>query len=246
MPDHRLVLGFLDYSSETALFVYLLSLALRRRCCGLTGLLAYVTVSVGVGVLRLFAVAHYGALSQQYALCYWLTDFPLVFAVFLLIASFFRRACAGRVEAWRHVRLMLTLIPPLTGAVSYIAILRLRHSFFPYFVIEFQQDLYFACLVLVTMLYLMLLKFDPADEQLGLLVCGLGVMFAGFAASYALVIATRWAPLAGVLSGYIPQVSDMGMVSIWLYAAARVPKTVPAKEAQKAPKDFPAGALARI
>jgi hypothetical protein len=121
----------------------------------------------------------------------------------------------------------------LTAAVSFFIISRHGAHFFPYFVIEFQQDLYFICLVLTTMLYLLVLQYDTGDEQVGLLACGLGMQFAGSAASFALVHITGGQALYGALAGYLPPLCDMGMVLVWLYTAARVPKSLGAREEAK-------------
>ncbi len=194
----------------------------------------------------MYAAFHYGPQSRQYAIGYWITDYVLVLAVFLLIASFFRRVCAKRPEVWRRIWLTLVAVLIMTGAVSFGIVAARGHSFFPYFVIEFQQDLYFACLVLTTVLYLMVVKFDHGDDQLGLLVTGLGMMFAGSAASYALFIAGGRGPLYGILTGYIPQISDIAMLAVWFYAAARMPKYVREWQAERpAREDLRTGALAR-
>ncbi len=55
------------------------------------------------------------------------------------------------------------------------------------FIVEFSQNLYFSCLVLNTLLYVMIQQLAIDDDELGLLVCGMGVQFAGEAACLALL-----------------------------------------------------------
>jgi hypothetical protein len=239
-------IAYADYFFEVALLAYLLIGLFRRRSEGLAGITAYMLASVGLGGLRMYAAFNYGPQSRPYAAIYWLTDYALVFAVFLLIVSFFHRALADRPEAWRRVRPALVSVFILTGAVSCAIITYRGYSFFPYFVVEFQQDLYFACLVLTTALYLTLVKFEPMDDQFGLLVAGLGMMFAGFAVSFALFIVGGGSALSGLLTGYIAPLFDIAMVSIWFYAAARVPMRALAREEDRGTREvLPFAVLAR-
>ncbi len=241
------ILGYLDYVIEGGVLIYLLARLLRGRGAGLLGATAYMAASVGVGTLRMLVAFHYGPRSHQYALCYWLTDYWIVFCAFLLVGSFFRRACVAKsADLWHHVRLMLASVFVLTGLVAYATILHHHQGFFPFFVLEFQQDLYFVLMVLITMLYLMLQRYEPSDDQLNLLVCGLGIEYAALAAALALVQVAGYGALYGVVAGYAMPLSDMGMVLLWFYTAARVPKAVPAKEAQSPREVLPAHALARI
>ncbi len=246
IPGH-VILGYADCVVELGVLIYLLARVLRGHAHGLLGVTAYMLASVGVGGLRVYSAFHWGAQSRQYALCYWLTDCAVVFAVFLLIASFFRRACAEQAKSsWRYVRLMLLLVFVLTGGVAYISIVRHHATLFPFFVIEFDQDIYFVCLVLATLLYLLLQQLRSADDQLGLLVSGLGLGVSAYVASLALFYVSGRALPYGVLTGYVSPLCDIGMVAVWFYAAARVPKPVSATEARRAREVMPVQALARI
>ena len=70
---------------------------------------------------------------------------------------------------------------------------------FTLFIIEFNQNLYFTCLVLNTLLYILLQQIDSADDELGLLVCGVGIQFAGPAATLALLTLTTGEHFAHIL-----------------------------------------------
>jgi hypothetical protein len=241
------VLGYADYSIEVGLLVFLAFLALRGRGRGLVAILGYMSASVGVAALRGLALWRYGFNSPVYAAWYWATDFVIVSAVFLLICYFFRRASLeGAPKFWPHVRLMLFAVFVLTAAVASFIILHSHTQFYPYFILEFQDDVYFVCLVLATMLYLLVVQYVPADDQLGLLVAGLGIQCAGCAASLALFHVTGGGALYGVLVGFLIPLCDIGMTLIWLYTALRVPYRVAARKAQRAPRTLPVGQFAHI
>ncbi len=247
MLDHRVILGFLDYGSEILLLGYLLFRVLSRRSRGLSAIAAYMAASLAVGGTRLYAASHFGARSDQYGDIYWLTDFLLVLSVFLLICYFFRRACKGGApRLWPHVRLMLSLVFFLTAVVSLSIVYYHEKGFYPYFVLEFQQDLYFVCLVLATMLYLLLVQYSPGDDQLGLLVCGLGIQCAGCAAPLALYHVLGSTPVTGAISGYIIPLSDIGMALVWFYTSVRVPWRVTERARRRARKALPVEQLAHI
>jgi hypothetical protein len=240
-------IGYADEAIEATLLLYLAAAAIRGRWRGLAPIGAYMLVSVGVGIARELTFLHYGPLSRKYAICYWLTDFLIVLSVFLLICYFFRRASLGGApHLWPHIRLLLLTVFVLTGAASYFIVASHHATFFPYFVLEFQQDLYFVCLVLTTMLYLLVVQFDSGDEQLGLLVAGLGIEYAGFAASLALFHVTGGGSLYQTAAGYLFPLCDIGMTLVWLYTAIRVPYRVAAREVRRAPEALPVGQLVRI
>ena len=164
----------------------------------------------------------HGLASRQYYYVYWSTDFLLVIAAFFLVCLFFRRACLHEEKMWRFVRLLLLFIFILVMGISCLTFSRNYSHLFTYFIIEFNQNLYFACLVLNTLLYLLLQQIDSADDQLGLLVCGVGIQFAGPAATLALLhlttgeaLPSRWVPLPCALC-------TLGMLLVWAYAIVHV------------------------
>jgi hypothetical protein len=86
-------------------------------------------------------------------------------------------------------------------------------------------------------LYLMTVKMDVADERLGMLVCGLGIEFAGPAAGLALFYLARGAELSHLVGVYFFPLCDIGMILTWFYAVSRVPDLAkaPRRRADTAP-----------
>ena len=205
---------------EAVLFVYLVARGHAKR---FWELVFYLAISLGVGVARTYTLHFYGFSSSQYGYCYWTTDLLLVLAAFVLVVSFFRRACFSNREMWQFVRMLLTAVIVAIAVISYFSLASHNDNFFSFFIIEFSQNLYFASLVLTTLLYLMTLKMEIADERLGMIVCGLGIEFAGPAASQALFCLTQGAELSRIIGVYLIPLCDIGMILTWLYAISRVP-----------------------
>jgi len=214
------LLGYGSCILEAVLLVYLL---VRGYAKPLWELVLYLAMSVGVAGSRSVTLAKYGLTSPQYGNCYWTTDLLLVLAAYVLIASFFRRACSHNQEMWQFVRLLLAAVLFAIGAVSYFSLSNHQGKLFSFFIVEFSQNLYFASLVLTTLLYLMTLRMDIADERLGMLVCGLGIEFAGPAAGLALIYLSRGAEISRVIGVYFFPLCDIGMILTWFYAISRIP-----------------------
>jgi hypothetical protein len=70
-----------------------------------------------------------------------------------------------------------------------------------------------------------MLQIDSADSELGLLVCGMGLQFAGPAASFALRHLTLGLGLTADLVHFVGPLCTLGMLSTWFYALALKPKT---------------------
>jgi hypothetical protein len=79
--------------------------------------------------------------------------------------------------------------------------------------------------VLNTLLYVMLQQLAIDDDELGLLVCGLGVQFAGEAACFALLHLTADQSMAKVLTVFLAPICTLAMLSIWVYAVGKTPQT---------------------
>ena len=143
---------------EAALVVYLAWRGLWKR----QGAVGFYLISLLVSQLTRAVVLHSNGLgSRQYFYTYWSTDFLLVISAFLLVCFFFQRACLREEKMWRFVRLLLPFTLVLVIAISSAAFLHhYRHLFFTYFIVEFNQNLYFTCLVLNTLLYILLQHFE--------------------------------------------------------------------------------------
>jgi len=226
MTDRLISYGV--YYAVCFLEVALLSLVLYRcrwkrlREVALYVACLFLTDSVG----RFYVLYRYGLTSRQYAYFFWLTDVLLVLAAFLLVCAFFRRACLQEDRMWHFLCPMLAFVFILVLGLSFFSLLNNYHNLFRRFIVEFQQNLYFTCLVLTTLLYILLQQRESADEELILLVTGMGIQFAGPAASFALVFLTPGQRFASNLYTYIGPLCTLGMLLIWFYAVARLPEAV--------------------
>jgi len=179
------------------------------------------------GVARSASFSFFGQGSTQYYYFYWVTDVMLALGAFLLVCGFFHRACAQDEKRWAFVRLLLVSVFTIVLGVSALSLTRNYAHLYTMFIIEFSQNLYFSCLVLNTLLYVMIQQLEIEDDELGLLVCGLGVQFAGEAAGLALVHVTWGGAFATILFGYLSPICTLGMLSIWIYAIGKAPQEVP-------------------
>jgi hypothetical protein len=220
-----IALQYAVYLLEAGLLGFVL---LRRRQRRFIPIAIYLSLLLAIdGMSRPYVLYRYGFASRQYAYFFWLTDVLLVLAAFLLVCAFFRRACLQEKKMWHVLRPMLTFIFILVLGVSFFSLLQNYHNLFSRFIVEFQQNLYFTCLVLTTLLYILLQQRQSAEEELILLVTGMGIQFAGPAANFALVFLTPGQRFASNLYAYIGPLCALGMLLTWSYAVARLPEAVP-------------------
>lgn len=193
----------------------------------LYALLLYVACLLGIGGGRAFVLSQYGLHSRKYFSFYWVSDVILALGLFLLVCAFFRRATAQKEELWRFVRLLLVFVFIIVLGISFLSLSRNYTNLSLRFIGEFQQNLYFTCLVLNTLLYILMQQLESDDEELGLLVCGVGLQLAGPAANFALMYLMQGHPFAVTLITYLSPLCALGMLLTWFYAIIRIPK--PAK-----------------
>jgi len=204
---------------EVTLVVYLACSDRWRRQGGVS---VYLTSLLVAESARVLVWHECGLNSREYFYVYWSTDFLLVVSAFLLVCSLFRRACRDEERMWRFVRLLLVFVFVLVVGFSGLIFSRKYSDLFPYFAFEFNQNLYFTCLVLNTLLYLLLQYIESADDQLGLLVCGVGIQFAGPAATLALLHLIGAGHPAQSLNSFVMRSCTFGMLLVWAYAISRV------------------------
>ncbi len=189
-------------------------------------LIAYVIAFFAMdGVARLYTLYHFGLNSKQYADCYWVTDVLLVLAAFLLICFLFRRASKGNEELWSYLRMMLPAVFVVTAFISAYSLSLHYDHLFTRFIVGLQQNLFFACLVLNTLLYVMLQYLESSDEELSLIVCGMGIGLAGPAVGLALMYLTPGGQDAGVLYSLLTPFCNLGVFAFWFYAVTRPAQT---------------------
>jgi hypothetical protein len=207
------------YLIAAALIIFVAESSHRNR---LASVLLYLSCLLATGLARTYALRVYGLASRQYYNVYWTTDFLLVISAFVLVCLFFRRACLHQEKMWRSARLFLVFVFVLVLGISGLIFSRNYSHLCLRFIAEFNQNLYFACLVLNTLLYLLLQQIDSADDQLGLLVCGVGIQFAGPAATLALLHLTAGEGFAQSLGSLAMRLCTLGMLLVWAYAVVHV------------------------
>jgi hypothetical protein len=212
-------LQYAGYFIEAGLVFYLVW---SRQWTRRRSVAFYLTSLLAVELSRAFTLHKYGLDSLQYYYIYWCTDFLLAGITFALVCFFFRRACSHEEKLWRSVRLLLVFVFVLVLGVSGFCFSRNISHLFNIFIVEFNQDLYFTCLVLNTLLYLLLQQLESADEELGLLVCGVGIQFAGPAATLALVHLTGSERFSQSLNSFTIPLCTVGMLLVWSYAIVGV------------------------
>jgi hypothetical protein len=219
----RLIGFFVQYAGyllELALFVYILLWGQGRRLFGVCVFLASLLI-IDLCV-RPYTLSVYGLRSSRYYYVYWLSDVLLTFEAFLLICFFYRRAFHREQRLWRLLRQTLIFVFVLVVVVSSTSLYKnYSHN---HFMDDFQQNLYFACLVLNTLLYIKMQSMRTRDQELVLLVCGMGVQFAGSAACLAFGYLTRGHHPQFMFS-YVTQFCSLGLLLIWIYAIVGVPKS---------------------
>ncbi|MGH9354227.1 MAG: hypothetical protein ACRD2G_19030 [Terriglobia bacterium] len=219
-------LQYVGYAIEIVLLALLLT---RGRWKSAKPFFLYFAGYFALDTLLRPAVLYiYGFSSLQYRYTYWMTDILLTLGAFLLICLLFRRACSGKPEVWSYLRSMLAAVFIIIAFISYFSLAHHYDHLFSRFIVGLQENLYFTCLVLNTLLYIMLQQWDSVDERLSLLVCGLGIEFAGPAAGMALAYLTPGGHDAGILTPLVSQMCNLGMCMVWLYAMAQKPVKVSA------------------
>ena len=218
-------LQYAGYALEVVLFVVL---ARRGKLRRLAGLWLYVSALFLMdGVARPAVLNYFGEKSLQYYYFYWLTDAVLAIGAFLLTCAFFRRAFAREDNMWRFMRKVLIFAFVIVLGISALYLTRnYTQLFTSFFIYEFNQNLYFTCLVLNTLLYVMIQQLEIEDDELGLLVCGIGVQFAGEAACLAFANLTLGENLSRVLLTLLSPMCTLGMLATWIYAIAKKPESV--------------------
>lgn len=224
----KLITYGLEYAGfgMEALICFLLAREGRwRRLKGLYLYVAGLFLLDGVG--RAVSLNYFGQNSNQYRYYYWLSDVCLALGAFLLIGGFFRRATTQQEKIWRIVRSCLIFVFILVLAATGLSLSRNYSHLWSKFIVEFSQNLYFSCLVLNTMLYIMIQQLEIDDDELGLLVCGMGVQFAGGAAVLALYYLTLGEHFAALIFNFFSPACTLGMLLTWIYAIVKVPEAVP-------------------
>jgi len=242
LKGDELLLYGVQYATYALEVCVIASLARQSRWRRLKGLGLYVaSLFLLDGVARPAVCNFFGPKSSQFFYFYWMTDAVFALGAFVVICGFFRRAFSKEEKIWSFVRLLLIFVFLIALGLTALSLTRHYTNLYSDFVIEFSQNLYFACLVLNTFLYLTLQQLAIDDDELGLLVCGLGVQFAGEAAVFALLHLSADHGIARALARFVVPGCTLAMLWIWVYGIGKTPQTVS--------EGFPAGredALAEV
>jgi len=227
IKSDQLLLYAVQYATYVLEVCVCATLAWEGRWRRLKGLGLYVaTLFLLDGVARPAVSNFFGKESIQFFYFYWTTDLVFALGAFLVSCGFFRRAFAKEEKVWNFVRLLLIFVFLVVLGITALSFTRHYTDLYSRFVIEFNQNLYFVCLVLNTLLYLTLQQLAIEDDELGLLVCGLGVQFAGEAAWCAFLNLTADQGIARALSQFVVPGCTLAMLWIWIYGIGKTPLTV--------------------
>ncbi len=222
------VLQVLVYSAAASVLVG----GLRRRCLlRYFYLNLYVVAVCGCDVLRWAFLGTYGFSSPQYSYAYYLSDAVLAILAYVLILEFFDilfRNSPLRVT----VRLALFFFFLLVAGMSYVFVSHSVSHFYSHLVMEFQQNMYFAMVMLAALLWISLAHLRLGDRQLNVLIAGVGIHASSLASGNALanlLPKELYLALVPVMQRLSP-LATLTMFSLWSYAFLRVPAevTVPA------------------
>jgi hypothetical protein len=206
----------LQYSVYIAEAVICIQFASRTRWRRWTAPALYtLTLFLVDAVGRPMVLYRYGWASQQYAYCYWLTNVVLQLAAFLLICSFFRRAYRNSGNTWPILRLLLVCVFVFLAGGAYVTLSRNFDHLLTRYIYQFEQNLYFACLVLNTLLYLFLQQMDNKEKNLEAMLCGTGLQFAAPAAIMALVWLSHGRSYGWTLAQHLEPLCTLAMLIIW-------------------------------
>ncbi len=183
--------------------------------------------AIGLLVLdgvRYIFLQRYGFTSKQYFLAFYGTDVVLVVLLYLLILSIFDMVFRDS-PLRAQIRGALFGFLGLVAGMSYVFISNSVSHFYSHLLVEFQQNMYFASVVLTVLLCVSLAHLRVEDPQLGMLIAGLGVLAATQGGTYALqnLLSKDLFLKLSEFTRRMPAVSTMVMLGLWCYALVKVP-----------------------
>ncbi|GEM_PF-5779558 len=198
----------------------------------------YTGSMIACDILREACLRAYGWRSQEYFFTYFGLDVLLVVLRYLATISIFEIILSESPFRTQARMAFLTLVG-LVVAVSYWFTSNLVISretlFLKRLIVEVQQNMYFASVVLTLMLCVTLAYLRVKEPQLRALVGGLGMSAAMQAASWAvqsLVPKNQFDALWSVVR-YISPVATLAMLAIWCYALTMLPVAVDETETER-------------
>lgn len=196
----------------------------------------FLIFNTAADLVRWWTYYSYGFTSLRYFYIYLYTDVALVFFTYLLVLSFYDNVFRHSIFR-RYVRRTLGLLFLVLVAISAIALRHSTDQFFSRLFFELEQNLYFAGLLLNSLLWISLNHLRVESKRLALLATGLGIMFASHAAKYSFHYLFQGTALSTVATS-IPPFAYLLMLSLWAYTFLRVPEDVPAAEPVRRPEEL--------
>jgi hypothetical protein len=191
------------------------------------------SASLIVGDLsRLLVLRAFGLRSTEYFLAYYGVDACLVLLKYLVVFSFIQVILQDS-PLRSQARVAFLCFAALVAAMSYGFTVNLAPKvFYKRLIIEFQQNMYFASVLLTVLLCLALAHLRVTNPQLRMLVCGLGVSGALQASAWALQNLVSKEALRSLESVTLRlgPLATVTMLALWCYAIARIPAVEQSKE----------------
>lgn len=182
---------------------------------------------------RYVVLYKYGFTSKPYFYVYFGTDVALAILLYLLVLGFFDMVFRDS-PLREAVRLSLKGVFALLVFLSYLLISSSLPHFYSHVLVELQQNLYFASVVLTAILCISLVHLRVKDPQLGLLISGVGVVGAMQAVTFAFqnLLPKNLFEALGEVTRRTPALATAVMLGVWCYALWKLPVTarVPAAE----------------
>jgi hypothetical protein len=183
--------------------------------------LAYLRVYIGCMVLadlvRFLCMRAYGFRSTEYYVTYFVADYFVVVFKYLAVMSLFEIVLEDsplRDIARRGFFLLFALLAVLSSG--------LIPNSSPNMFSEFQQNIYFAVVVLTAILCVTLAHLRVANPQLRMVVYGFGVSAAMQAIGWALKLLISQ-DLMALVARRLGQPATVIMLGLWCYALLRLP-----------------------
>jgi len=191
----------------------------------------YIYLSVYSGSMVVCDIARqvvlhtYGLRSTEYFLAYFGLDACLVLLKCLVVFSFIQLILQDS-SLQKQARIAFLCFGALVAAMSYGFTVNLAPKvFYKRLIIEFQQNMYFASVLLTVLLCVTLAYLRVANPQLRMLVCGLGLSGALQASGWALqnLLSTEVMNSLGEVLRRLGPVATLTMLALWCYSIARIP-----------------------
>jgi hypothetical protein len=181
---------------------------------------------------------HYGLQSKSYFYAYYSSDLCLVVLRYLVLLSVFNLVLRNS-PLWVQARRAFLGFFAVVAGMSYAMVSHNWSGPYSRLIFEFQQNLYFACVVLTVLLCATLAQLRVTDPVLRTIVYGLGVSAALLAGGNALgnvlsvlnlkaVLSESLWQSCAVLLGRMNTIATLSMLSLWCYALTRIKAGEPA------------------